>query len=268
MAGLEPRGLALGETEYTTMDAPTLRVTIWNEYLHEKTNEAVKLIYPNGIHGALADALTSQLGADVTVRTATLEQPEHGLTEAVLAETDVLTWWGHKGHQRVSDEVVDRVQARVLEGMGLIALHSSHVSKIFTRLMGTSGGLKWRDVGEREIIWCVKPGHPITDGLGDHFELAHAEMYGEMFDVPQPDELVFISWFEGGEVFRSGCCWRRGKGTVFYFRPGHETYPIFYDANVQRVIANAVRYVAAPTGCPSITSNCQNTEPLRPIASA
>ena len=249
------------------MAASTLRVTIWNEFLHEQSNETVKSIYPDGIHGALADALTAQLGDGVTVRTATLEQPEHGLTDDVLAQTDVLTWWGHKGHRRVSDEVVDRVQTRVLEGMGLIALHSSHMSKVFTRLMGTSGRLKWRDVGEREIIWCVNPGHPITDGLDDHFELEHAEMYGELFDVPQPDELVFISWFEGGEVFRSGCCWRRGKGTGFYFRPGHETYPIFYDANVQRVIANAVRYVAAPAGSP-YKLNCENAEPLCPIASA
>jgi trehalose utilization protein len=249
------------------MAASTLRVTIWNEYLHEKNHEAVKAIYPDGIHNALAKALTDRLGAAITVATATLEQPEHGLTDDVLGETDVLLWWGHKAHQRVSDEVVDKVQARVLDGMGLIALHSAHMSKIFTRLMGTSGRLKWRDVGEREIVWCVNPGHPITDGLDDHFEIERAEMYGELFDVPQPDELVFVSWFEGGEVFRSGCCWRRGKGKVFYFRPGHETYPIYYDANVQRVIANAVGYVAAGPGSP-YTRQCENSEPLRPIASA
>jgi trehalose utilization protein len=176
------------------------------------------------------------------VRTATLEEPEHGLTEAVLAETDVLLWWGHMAHDRVDDAIVDRVQARVLQGMGLIVLHSGHHSKIFKRLMGTGCGLSWREAGEKERLWVVNPAHPITQGLDRFIEIESAEMYGEFFDIPDPDELIFISWFEGGDVFRSGATWRRGQGRIFYFRPGHETYPIYYQPEVLQVIANGVRW--------------------------
>jgi trehalose utilization protein len=222
-----------------------LRVTVWNEFRHEKQHPEVQAIYPQGIHAVIAEGL-SEVG--FSVRTATLDEPEHGLPESVLAETDVLTWWGHMAHDEVSDVVVDRVQARVLAGMGLIVLHSGHFSKIFKRLMGTTCNLKWREAGERERIWVVEPGHPIAEGLGEYFEVPRAEMYGERFDIPAPDELVFMSWFQGGEVFRSGCCWRRGAGKVFYFRPGHETYPIYYQPEIRRVLANAVRWAAPARG--------------------
>jgi trehalose utilization protein len=218
-------------------------VTVWNEFRHEKQHAEVQAVYPQGIHAVIAEGLNA---AGFDVRTATLDEPEHGLPESVLAETDVLTWWGHMAHDEVSDAVVDRVQARVLAGMGLIVLHSGHFSKIFKRLMGTTCNLKWREAGERERIWVVEPGHPIAEGLGECFEVPHAEMYGERFDIPAPDELVFVSWFQGGEVFRSGCCWRRGAGKVFYFRPGHETYPIYYQPEIRRVLANAVRWAAPP----------------------
>jgi trehalose utilization protein len=217
------------------------RVTVWNEGRHEKTHDEVRRVYPNGIHTVIADHLRSQ---GFTVRTATLDEPEHGLSDEVLAQTDVLTWWGHMAHQEMPDDIVDKVQRRVLDGMGLIVLHSGHASKIFRRLMGTSCDLKWREVGEKERLWVVEPGHPIAAGLGECFEIPHAEMYGERFDIPAPETLVFMSWFEGGEVFRSGCCFRRGKGKIFYFRPGHETYPIYYQPEVQLVIANAVRWAA------------------------
>jgi trehalose utilization protein len=227
--------------------ATPVRVTIWNEYLHEKKDEAVAKVYPKGIHGALADHLKKQDGIEV-VATATLEEPEHGLTEERLAETDVLLWWAHIAHGQVEDAVVDRVQQAVLGGMGLVVLHSGHAAKVLKRLMGTRCGLQWREVGEKERLWVVLPGHPIADGLPAYFELPHEEMYGEVFDIPQPDELVLLSWFEGGEVFRSGCCWHRGRGKVFYFRPGHETYPTYYDPNVLRVITNACRWAARCEG--------------------
>jgi len=220
-----------------------IRVTVWNEYLHEKSDPKVAKVYPDGIHAVIAEYLSGQPGFEV--RAATLDEPEHGLSEEVLNRTDVLIWWGHMAHDKVSDTVVDRVYRRVvLEGMGLIVLHSGHFSKIFRRLMGTTCDLKWREVGERERLWVVARGHPIADGIGDYFELQHTEMYGEPFDIPPPDELIFISWFQGGEVFRSGCCFYRGTGKVFYFRPGHETLPIYYDENVQKVISNAVRWTA------------------------
>ncbi|WP_026693971.1 ThuA domain-containing protein [Peribacillus kribbensis] len=218
-----------------------INVTVWNENQHEKTNEKVREVYPDGIHEAIASFLK---GADYEVRTATLDEEEHGLTEEVLANTDVLLWWGHKAHETVQDEVVERVQQRVLDGMGLIVLHSGHFSKIFKKLMGTSCDLKWREADEKERIWVVDPSHPITEGLGEYIELEKEEMYGEHFDIPAPDELVFMSWFEGGEVFRSGCTYRRGNGKIFYFRPGHETYPTYHHPDVQLVIKNAVKWAA------------------------
>ena len=242
-----------------------MRVTVWNEFVHEREKETVKAIYPNGIHQVIAEGLKESLGDELTVRTATLEQPEHGLTEEVLAETDVLTWWGHAAHDQVTDEVVQRVHKRVLEGMGLLVLHSGHLSKIFVRLMGTSCMLRWREADERERLWIVNPSHPIVEGIeGEFFELPKTEMYGEFFDIPSPDELVMISWFSGGEVFRSGCTYRRGKGKIFYFRPGHETYPIYFDPNVRRVIANGVKW-AAPTGSPYFGDGRNITEPLSRI---
>jgi trehalose utilization protein len=246
-------------------DTP-IHVTVWNEFIHERTAASTREIYPEGIHAVLAAALRERLGAAVEVRTATLDQPEHGLSSDVLIRTDVLTWWGHKAHDRVSDSVVDRVQRRVLEGMGLLVLHSGHASKIFRRLMGTSCMLRWREAAERERIWIVDPSHPIVDGLeGEFFEIPHTEMYGEYFDIPRPDEVIFISWYEGGEVFRSGCTFRRGKGKVFYFSPGHETFPIYHDANVRRIIANAVCW-AAPCGSPYFGDGRRIEAPLSPIA--
>lgn len=244
------------------MAQPPIRVTVWNEFRHEKIHPKVQAVYPDGIHTVIARALAAQ--PDLSVRCATLDEPEHGLTDAVLAATDVLLWWGHMAHGEVADEVVTRVQQQVLDGMGLIVLHSGHHSKIFKRLMGTGCNLKWREVGEKERLWNVCSGHPITQGIGDYFELPHTEMYGEPFTVPTPDEQIFISWFEGGEVFRSGCTWRRGNGNVFYFRPGHETYPIYQDANVQKVLVNAVRWARPLIRQPS---TCPQSEPLETIRS-
>ncbi len=238
----------------------TIRVTVWNEYRHEKRNEKVAAIYPAGIHGAIAAFLREQ---GIDARTATLDEPEHGLTEAVLEQTDVLIWWGHLAHDEVADAVVDRVQQHVLDGMGLIVLHSGHHAKIFRRLMGTSADLQWREADERERLWIVAPGHPIAEGLGEYFVIPKTEMYGEPFDIPQPDELVFISWFQGGEVFRSGCCFRRGRGRVFYFRPGHETLPIYHQAEVQRVLTNAVKWAAPVPGPVIRVRNVK--EPLEPL---
>ena len=223
------------------------RVTVWNENRHEHKNPKVAAIYPEGIHGAIAAPLRA---AGLEVRTATLDEPEHGLTQAVLDATDVLFWWGHLAHHEVADEIVDRVQARVMAGMGIVVLHSGHFSKIFRRLMGSTCDLKWREATDREHLWVVAPGHPITEGLGDRITLESEEMYGEHFDIPEPQELVFMSWFSGGEVFRSGATYRRGSGRVFYFRPGHETYPTYHHAEIQRVLVNAARW-AAPTSSAS-----------------
>ncbi|TBL73366.1 trehalose utilization protein ThuA [Paenibacillus thalictri] len=206
-------------------------------------------LYPAGIHEAIAAGIRSD---ELTVTTATLDEPEHGLTEERLAQTDVLLWWGHKAHHLVDDAIVERVQARVLEGMGLIVLHSGHMSKIFRKLMGTSCKLKWREAGEKERLWVVNPAHPIAAGIGQYFELEHEETYGEFFDIPEPEELVFASWFAGGELFRSGCTFYRGRGRIFYFRPGHETFPTYYNENVLKVIVNGIKW-AAPVQTAELT---------------
>jgi trehalose utilization protein len=225
-----------------------VRVTVWGENVHERTEEQVRAIYPDGMHATIAAGLRELLAGEAEVRTATLEQPEHGLGAAVLAETDVLTWWGHAAHDQVDDAVVERVHDAVLGGMGLLVLHSGHYSKIFRRLLGTTCSLQWRNEGERELVWCVAPAHPIAAGVPQPIVIAAQEMYGEPFDIPAPDELVFVSSFAGGEVFRGGCCFRRGAGRIFYFSPGDQEYPVYHHPGVQRVLANAVHWAAPPGG--------------------
>ena len=224
----------------------TIRTIVWGENIHERVNKAVAEIYPDGMHEAIARALRED--KDISAETATLQESEHGLSEARLAQCDVLLWWGHKDHGAVADSIVERVARRVWEGMGLIVLHSGHFSKIFKRLMGSPCALSWREAGERERLWVTNPGHPIAAGIGPYFELENEEMYGEPFSVPEPLETVFVSWFQGGEVFRSGLTWRRGAGNIFYFRPGHETYPTYHDATVAKVLRNAVRWANNSAG--------------------
>jgi trehalose utilization protein len=248
--------------ERITMSTP-IHVTVWNEFRHERDSaHPAHTIYPEGIHGAIAAGLRRTKGGDhpgLEVRTATLDEPAQGLPPAVLESTDVLLWWGHVAHDEVPDELVAQVQQRVLDGMGLIVLHSGHYSKIFKRLMGTSCNLKWREGDDRERLWVVEPGHPIAEGLEESIEVGPEEMYGERFDIPAPETLVLVSWFTGGEVFRSGCCYTRGQGKIFYFRPGHEAFPTYFNPDVRRVLANAVRW-AAPVHGPSPLFG--NTPPL------
>lgn len=238
----------------------SIRVVVWGEFRHEKKNPKVAALYPDGMHSTIAEFLRRDPSLEVS--TAWLDQRNHGLDEDRLNKTDVLVWWGHMAHHEVDDDAVAQVQRRVLEGMGLIVLHSGHYAKIFKRLMGTTCSLKWRESTDKERIWNIAPHHPITDGIGEYFELPSEEMYGEPFGIPTPDELIFISWFTGGEVFRSGATWQRGHGRVFYFRPGHETYPTYHDENVQRVINNAVHW-AHPTV--RIPDDCPNSPPLEPL---
>ena len=231
-----------------------IRVTIWNENVHDK-EDFIKAIYPNGLHGRLKEIIEEL--EDVQIRIATLDQPECGLTDDVLDNTDVMLWWGHMAHNEVPDETARKVRDRVLQGMGFIGLHSAHDSKPFKLLMGTSCSLSWRE-SDFERMWTILPGHPIAKGIPDYFELNTEEMYGERFDIPQPDELVFAGWFSGGELMRSGCCWNRGAGKVFYFQPGHESFKSFYNQNVEKIIRNAV-LLAAPK-CPPQSLCCRPIE--------
>ena len=237
-----------------------MNVLVWNEFFHEKEKENVRAIYPDGMHNCIANFLKCD---DINVTTATLDDPECGLTQEVLDNTDVLIWWGHVKHVAVPDEVALRVKEAVLSGMGFIALHSAHHSKPFKLLMGTSCHLSWREDGDWERVWVTKPSHPIVQGIGQYIDLEGEEVYAEPFGIPEPDELIMIGTYEGTEVFRSGCCYNRGHGKVFYFQPGHETFPTFHNPKVQTVIKNAVRWVAptfrAPLECPHI----EKTEKIR-----
>lgn len=235
-----------------------INTIVWNENVHERTHEEVRRVYPEGIHGCIAGALAQD--SEIGVSKATLDQPEHGLSQSRLDGTDVLIWWGHMAHDKVDDAIVDRVHKRVLEGMGLIVLHSGHYSKIFKRLMGTTCSLCWREADERERLWVANPSHPIAAGIDQCIVLDREEMYGEPFGIPEPEQTVFISWFKGGEVFRSGVCYQRGAGRIFYFRPGHESYPTYHNTQIQRVIANAVHW-AAPCG-PKWVDVCPNVKQM------
>jgi trehalose utilization protein len=239
----------------------SIKVTIWNEYVHEVTHQHVRDIYPEGIHGAIAKGI-KPLGK-FSIKSATLEQPQHGLTDKVLDNTDVLIWWGHLAHDRVDDAIVEKVQLRVLNGMGLIVLHSGHFSKIFKRLMGTFCSLKWREADEKERLWNLEPSHPIMQGIPEYFELEQEEMYGERFDIPTPDKLLMVSWFQGGEVFRSACTWERGHGRIFYFRPGHETHPTYYNEHVLRIIANACTWASRRVNLD--VTQAPNAKSLEPV---
>ncbi|MDE7195253.1 MAG: ThuA domain-containing protein [Oscillospiraceae bacterium] len=234
-----------------------MKVVVWNENIHEREQPEVAAIYPKGIHGCIAEFLASE---DITVTTATLDMPNHGLSEELLANTDVLIWWGHRAHDAITDDEVEMICRHINGGMGLVALHSAHHSRLFKRLMGTSCNLKWRH-GDRERVWCALPSHPIAMGVPEHFELPREEMYGEPFDIPEPDETVFLGWFAGGEVFRSGVTYRRGAGKIFYFQPGHEEYPTFHDKNVQRIIRNAVKW-ALPLTREHKGIICENAAPI------
>lgn len=241
-----------------------LRILVWGENVHERENALVREIYPDGMHHTIAEGVGEK--GEFEIRTATLQDPEHGLTEERLAETDVLLWWGHAAHGQVGDDAVQRVVARVWQGMGFIALHSSHYSRPFLRLMGTSCSLTWREAGEKERLWVCNPAHPIARGIDRYFEIENTEMYGEPFAIPTPDEIIFISWFEGGDVFRSGCTWKRGNGKIFYFRPGHEAYPIYYHPMVRLVLRNAVKWAAPDReqwtdSCPQVPAD-RAAEPL------
>lgn len=219
-----------------------IRVLVWNEFWHEQEPDSKPgKVYPEGIHKAIADFLKSD---DIYVETATLYDENCGITEERLDNTDVLIWWGHCKHGDVPDDIAKLVHKKVLEGMGFIALHSAHLSKPFTMLMGTTCYLGWREDGDMERVWVCKPSHPIVQGIDRFIKLEHEETYAEPFDIPEPDQTIMIGTYEGGEVFRSGCCFFRGNGKIFYFQPGHETCPTYYNKDVQTVIRNAVYWTA------------------------
>ena len=241
-----------------------MKVTVWGEKFLDvealpKQDRPVnyadyvdeaRRIYPDDLHAALAAGLVDELGPEAKVRIATLDDEDQGLSDAVLADTDVLVWWSHVKHHMIGEATVERLWRRIVhDGMGLVMLHAGTGSKIFKRLMGTSCGLGYlRQSDDWEAVWTISPNHPIVQGIPQVFVIPTEEVYCEYFDIPVPDEVVLVSTFRGGEVFRSGCCFRRGNGRIFYFRPGHESHPTYHHPQVKRVLANAVTWAAQTPG--------------------
>lgn len=221
-----------------------IKVTVWNEYVHEREYEGIAKVYPKGIHGCIADFLGAE--EDIEVKCVTLDMEAQGLGEELLRDTDVLIWWSHARQDDITDENVRLIRDSVLSGMGFIGLHSAHFSKPMKALLGTSMTLKWRN-DDSEKLWCTAPYHPIAKDVPSCIDIPSEEMYGEFFDIPKPDDVVFTGWFRGGEVFRSGCTFTRGMGKIFYFQPGHEEYPIYHMPEIQKIIKNAVRWAAPIT---------------------
>lgn len=218
-----------------------IRVTVWNEYVHEREYPAIGAVYPEGIHGCLRRFLGKE--NDIAVTCVTLDMPHQGVTRELLAETDVLIWWSHARQEEITDETVRLVREAVHAGMGLIALHSAHFSRIMRDLLGTTMTLHWRH-HDWEKLWCIAPTHPIAQGVPACIDIPEEEMYGEVFDIPRPDDIIFLGWFGSGHVFRSGVTFTRGLGKIFYFQPGHEEAPVYEQPEIQRVIVNAVRWAA------------------------
>lgn len=238
-----------------------IRVTVWNEFRHEKNKENVKALYPNGLHAVVGDFLAET--GDMEITLAALDDEDQGLPDEVLDNTDVLIWWGHTAHKEVSDGLVAKIQKRVYLGkMGFVGLHSAHHSKPFRAIVGTNGNLQWGR-NQREVVWNLMPSHPIAAGIPDHFLIEEEEMYSEPFYIPQPDALVFGSWFEDGNILRSGCCFIRGAGKVFWFQPGHETCKSFFNPYVRRIITNAVYWAVPSVDGQIIENKCPHiTEPI------
>ena len=220
-----------------------IRVTVWNENLHERTIPEIKAVYPDGIHGEIASIFKDD--KNIEVKCVTMDMENQGLSRELLENTDVLIWWSHALNDEVTDENAAMVSEFIMRGMGFVALHSAHMCKVLRRILGTTMTLKWRD-NDSERIYVTAPSHPIASGIPEYFDLPHEEMYGEYFDIPKPDDVIFTGWFKGGCVFRSGVTFSRGSGKIFYFQPGHEEFPIYRNPIIRKIIKNAVNW-AAPT---------------------
>jgi trehalose utilization protein len=232
-------GLLLDNT--ASAAPPKRRIVVWSE------GSAPKDVYPNDINAAVAEGLKSLRGWDVAA--ASLKDPDQGFPGDTLAKTDVLIWWGHVHHGAVKDALIEQIVGRVKnDGMGFIALHSSHYSKALRKLLGTDCGFAAYVADGSGLDVTVKAkDHPIARGI-DNFSLAHTERYSEPFQIPEPETVVFDGVYKrpdgSTEASRQGLVWTVGKGKVFYFQPGHETYPHFFDKNVRKILRNAVRWVA------------------------
>lgn len=201
-------------------------------------------VYPDGIRAVIADALKAD---GIDTRTRSIEDKQQGVIDADLAWADVLLWWGHLKHDEITDETVDRIEDAVREdGLGFISLHSSHYARPFKRLVDASGDLgEYRfDDDESESVGVVAADHPIAEGVDD-FTIPEAEMFGDPFDVPEPETVVLHSMYSNGdEEMDSGITFQFGEGRGFYLRSGHEEFEIYYMNEIQQILVNATRWAA------------------------
>ncbi len=243
----------------------TVIFLVWDENKKSVPTE----VYPSNIRGAIADALNVSEVVNIVAATACLDDDHQGITADVLRNIDVLIWWGHARHDEVTDETAELVRSAVHnDGLGFLPLHSAHYSKPFKAVLSANGHLKggWREndnPADTEEITVAAPKHPIAEGIVG-FTIDQEEMYGAPFDVPPYQVVVFQSYFPtGGEYFPSfattvgkgidpafasgsgnGANQGEGAGRVFYFRPGHETFPTYHLPVVQKILRNAVLWLA------------------------
>ncbi|MCI8623421.1 MAG: trehalose utilization protein ThuA [Provencibacterium sp.] len=244
-----------------------IRVTVWNEFYDDPRHPAIQELYPGGVQEYLASVLREEPDMAVTARHF-YEDDACGLSDEVLDSTDVLLVYGHILRDNVPEDRVKKLIERVVkEGMGVIFLHSALWMNLFQRLVGPGAYCGYRELGERERVWVVNRNHPIAAGLPSSFVIPHTEVYSEPAGFPDPDELVFISWYQGGEAARSGMVWRRGAGRIFYFSPGHAWYNAMQIPEYHTVIKNAVRWAVPPSSPPPLNRSAELT-PLEDIVLA
>jgi trehalose utilization protein len=234
-----------------------INVLVWDEQQDVQVKSGA---YKNFLGNAVAEFLSKTDGLQVV--SANINEPDQGLADDRIAAADVVVWWGHVRHKDVNDSKVESIVAKVKAGKaGFVALHSAHYSKPFKNLMGTNCGFKKVDANKNEgfvqHLRVVSPMHPIAKGVKD-FDIPKTEIYGEPFEVPMPDAIVLYGHWDTGDSFPDVCCWTVGGkgvssaaakaanpgGRVVYFRPGHETFPIFHQPEVQRVVTNCVLWAA------------------------
>lgn len=287
-------GLLARDVISAPLRAKRVRVVVWDE-----RQPSQKEAYENFLGNAIADFLRGEDG--LAVQSVTIDDPEQGISQAVLDNCDVLIWWGHKRQSEILPEAGKRIVERISSGkLHLIALHSAHWSTPFVEAMNeitrrrtvATGTAKsdityvpppkqytvprydtrltpftiarkfpdgrqnlevhlpyccfpaYRNDGKPSHVKILQKGHPITKGIPHEFQISRTEMYDEPFHVPEPDDVILEERWATGEWFRSGMLWRLGKGIVFYFRPGHETFPVYKEQFPLKILSNAVRWAA------------------------
>ena len=272
--------------------AAPVRVVVWDEQ-----QPAQKEVYTNFLGNQIASYLRTL--PDLSVTSVNLNDPDQGLSDAIITNCDVLVWWSHVKNKQVSTNKAAEIVGRIQQGkLSLITLHSALTSWPFIQAMNertredalrtvptgtpmefiTPAAYKdpkpgdpitpriemtnapdgsalarvylpiceiteWHEAGLPSHVTTLLPEHPIARGIALHFDISKTETYVEPFHVPKPDAVIFQEKWDGYPEFRSGMLWSVGRGRVFYFRPGHETFPVYLEPIPLRIIGNAVEWL-------------------------